>query len=210
MNITNTNQSMSSKDIAILTGKEHKHVLRDIRIMLDEMPGSPDLDSEQYQVLTADNGMTAEILLNKRLTYILITGYSVQLRTKVVDRWQQLEQSAATPTLTDPALVAIMRSLVEIDQAKQLAIAATEEASRANRRLDQIETAIDHYTVVGWSRLNGYSIPLSMAARMGQDASRYCALYGIAIGKVPDARHGTVNSYPKSVLDHLFSETVAA
>lgn len=48
MNMTST-MTMSSLEIAELTGKEHKHVLRDIREMIDTI-GSPNLDSKQYQV----------------------------------------------------------------------------------------------------------------------------------------------------------------
>ena len=50
MNMTST-MTMSSLEIAELTGKEHKHVLRDIREMIGTI-GSPNLDSKQYQVFT--------------------------------------------------------------------------------------------------------------------------------------------------------------
>ena len=50
MNMTST-MTMTSLEIAELTGKEHKHVLRDIREMIDTI-GSPNLDSKQYQVFT--------------------------------------------------------------------------------------------------------------------------------------------------------------
>ena len=66
MNMTST-MTMSSLEIAELTGKEHKHVLRDIREMIDTI-GSPNLDSKQYQVFTLKNGMTSKCLLDKELT----------------------------------------------------------------------------------------------------------------------------------------------
>lgn len=210
MHITNIDQSMSTKEIASLTGKEHKQVLRDTRNMLDAMQQGTDLYPEQFKVVTAQNGMTAEILLNKRFTYILVTGYSVQLRANVIDRWQQLEQATATPALIDPALVAIMRSLVEIDQAKQLAIAANDEAIRANKRLDQIETATSYFAIVGWVSCNGHSVPSETASSMGRRAANYCREHGIAMGSTSHPLYGTVKTYPKHVLDHLFAGMVSA
>ena len=56
MKMTNT-MTMTSLEIAELTGKEHKHVLRDIREMIDTI-GSPNLDSKQYQVFTLNYCIT--------------------------------------------------------------------------------------------------------------------------------------------------------
>lgn len=208
MNISGAISSMSSKEISALTGKQHAHVLRDIRAMLNEID-DPNLDHKEYQQLTDERGYASEILLNKRLTYILLTGYSVVMRARVIDRWEQLEQANTAPALTDPALVAIMRSLVEIDQAKQLAIAANDEAIRANKRLDQIETATAYFTIVGWVNCKGRSVPQETASAMGRKAANYCRDHGIALGSTSHPMYGAVKTYPKHVLDHLFSESVA-
>lgn len=88
---TPTVQTMSSKEIAELTGKDHSHVLRDIRSMLEQLQ-NPNLDSKDYQVVLAPNGMTAEILLNKDLSVCLVSGYNVQLRMAIIRRWNELEQ----------------------------------------------------------------------------------------------------------------------
>jgi phage antirepressor YoqD-like protein len=88
---------MSSKEIAELTGKRHDNVLRDIRNMLVALRDDPssNLSSEEYQILRAENGLVSETLLNKRLSYVLVTGYSVPLRAAVITRWQQLEDGLA-------------------------------------------------------------------------------------------------------------------
>jgi phage regulator Rha-like protein len=206
-NLINKSQlTMSSKEIAEMTDKQHKHVIRDIREMLEGIEG-PNLDPKEYQEVRAPNGMTAEILLNYRLCTLLITGYSVPHRLKVIDRWQELEEQVSVPTITDPNLRAIMQLVIETDQAKQLAISAQGSAERANARLDQLETASDHFTIVGWGRYTKRpSIPLPEAAIMGKQATQYCFDKGIEMGDVPDARYGRVKTYPKWVLDFLFSE----
>ena len=103
---------MSSLEITELTGKEHKHVIRDIRTMLDELekdgpnldhekdgpdldhlPDGPELNHLQgYREDKDERGYTACFYLNKELTYTLLTGYSVTLRNKVVKRWMALEK----------------------------------------------------------------------------------------------------------------------
>ena len=93
MNMTST-MTMSSLEIAELTGKAHNHVLRDIREMIDTI-GSPNLDSKQYQVFTLKNGMTSKCLLDKELTTTLVSGYSTLMRHAIVKRWLELESAEA-------------------------------------------------------------------------------------------------------------------
>lgn len=90
LTIINKNQFMSSKEIAKLTGKMHKNVLRDIRETLSGIDGSI-LSHEQYQELIDNRGYTSEYKLNHELTITLLTGYSVKARYKVIKRWQELE-----------------------------------------------------------------------------------------------------------------------
>jgi phage regulator Rha-like protein len=87
--------SMSSVELAELTGKQHSNVLRDIRNMLSELhDGNSNLNPKEVQGVSVsflENGMTKEIHLDKRYTLTLITGYSVKLRDAVIQRWQFLE-----------------------------------------------------------------------------------------------------------------------
>jgi phage antirepressor YoqD-like protein len=85
-----TRQVMCSREIASLTGKQHKHVIRDIREMLVALAGDgPILD---HHIETKDSrGYTAEIHLDRVLTETLLTGYSAQMRRAVIVRWHELE-----------------------------------------------------------------------------------------------------------------------
>ncbi|WAR46942.1 Rha family transcriptional regulator [Methylomonas rapida] len=90
-------ETMSSLEIAELTGKNHSHVLRDIREILAELyevqnPNLDSIDIEGVSVEIAENGMTKQIWLDEEHTLTLVTGYSIRLRRKVVARWRYLEE----------------------------------------------------------------------------------------------------------------------
>lgn len=121
---------MSSREIAELTGKDHRHVLRDIDAMMTALG----LDREGYaqnwthpQNRATYRGYT----LPKDLTLTLVAGYSVPLRHRIVARWIELESHAqagkqpAIPTSFREALLlaAEQQEIIE-RQAAQIALDA--------------------------------------------------------------------------------------
>lgn len=86
-NLITQQQTMSSKEIAELTGKRHDHVLVDIRKMLSEI-GSPE-KSGQYKDST--NRTLPMLLLDKDEVLCLVSGYNVKMRMAIIKRWQELE-----------------------------------------------------------------------------------------------------------------------
>ena len=99
-----TTATMTSREIAELTGKRHDHVRVDIQKMLAELGGHSPEFSGQYKDST---GRTLPMFnLPKRETLILVSGYSVAMRAKIIDRWQELEaaqQAPALPNFGNPA-----------------------------------------------------------------------------------------------------------
>lgn len=97
--------TMSTKVISELTGKRHADVLRDVRNILEEL----EIASEQFcsHVKTAmpTGGLRSDLVYNlpRREVDILLTGYSIPLRAKVIDRWRELEAQVAKPVA--PALI---------------------------------------------------------------------------------------------------------
>ena len=105
MNITtfNTNQikTMSSLEIAELTGKQHKHVLEDIRKMLVELgkTAAAFTAAVEYEV---NNGAkrTREVFnLPKDLTITLVSRYSYVASNIIINRWLELEGMLAADRL---------------------------------------------------------------------------------------------------------------
>jgi phage regulator Rha-like protein len=80
---------MTSLEIAQLTNKEHFHVLRDIEKMCSDL----EIDVQLFGDIYLDKYKRKQKLyeLPKRETLILVSGYNIQIRAKIIDRWQELE-----------------------------------------------------------------------------------------------------------------------
>lgn len=95
--------TMSSLEIAGLTGKRHLHVLRDIRKMLAELGEGETRFGSTY--LDGQGKPHPAFNLPKRETLILVTGYSVPIRAAIIDRWQELETMVSQATTVNTGLV---------------------------------------------------------------------------------------------------------
>ena len=125
--LVNLNQSltMSSREIAELTGKDHKHVIRDIREIMDAL--KIDVSSFGRIYFDSMNRQQTEYFLPKREALLLVSGYSIELRARIIDRWQELEsqQGPVIPKTYAEALLEAGRLAMENEkQAEQLRLAA--------------------------------------------------------------------------------------
>ena len=120
---TQVTATMSSREIAELTGKQHQHVKRDIESMLKDL--EKDASSFGHIYLDSMNRQQTEYLLDKEHTECLITGYSAVLRMKVIKRLHELEEKTQLPTDYLSALKALTVEVEERQKLEQtLAIAA--------------------------------------------------------------------------------------
>ena len=103
--------TMTSREIAELTGKQHKDVLYDIRKMLVELGKtsadfSADLPDAYGRPQPAFN-------LPKRETLILVSGYSIPMRARIIDRWQELEAQVAPAPAPQNSMSAVVQVLAD-------------------------------------------------------------------------------------------------
>ncbi|WP_375633195.1 Rha family transcriptional regulator [Bartonella sp. MM97QHHN] len=99
-NFQNTTvQTMSSREIAELCGKQHAHIMRDIRQMLGEL--YPEGGQSKFGSTYLDKQGKPQNCYNlpKRECLILVSGYSMTLRARIIDRWQELEKQVVTPQI---------------------------------------------------------------------------------------------------------------
>ncbi len=136
--LTLPQKTMSSVEIAELTGKQHDNVTRDIRNILNKL--KIDLLKFEGNEKFANNRTRKVFNLPKRECLILVSGYSVELRAKIIDRWQELEnqqQGIAIPQSLPEAL-RLAADLAEKNSQLEHQVA---EAKPKVEALDRIATA---------------------------------------------------------------------
>lgn len=126
--LTNKPVTMSSREIAELTGKRHDNVRRDIENMASELS----LSFEEKVIPTGGRPIK-EYLLERREVEILLTGYSIPLRAKVIDRLHELEEQAKGAAFRVPqSLPEALRLAAELaEKNEQLALENKEMAPKA-------------------------------------------------------------------------------
>lgn len=156
--------TMTSSEIAELTGKLHKNVIRDIREMLEEL----EKDGSDLSHVREDKdarGYTENFHLDRELTETLITGYSIPLRNKVIKRLHELEKRVAKSlpeNLPDALRFAA-------DLAEEKAVLALENQQQA-KKIEALENLfMPGETVPQFAkRLNGVNSQLIMAFLIDQ------------------------------------------
>lgn len=104
---------MSSREIAQFVGSSHDSVLKTIRSLMErgivfgnETPYTHEQNGQTY----------SEFRLDYRNTMVVVSGYSVEVRARIIDRWQELEYRR-TPEIPKTMAQALR---LAADQAEQL------------------------------------------------------------------------------------------
>ena len=121
-------QQMSSREVALLTGKSHDNVLRDARRLVVEGV----LKSEETPYLHPQNGQAyPEFLLSQRDTLVLVSGYNAHLRAKIIDRWQELEAKVITQFQIPTSFAEALRLAAEtVEENQRLQLALDQQAPK--------------------------------------------------------------------------------
>jgi Rha family phage regulatory protein len=214
--------TMTSREIAELTGKDHGNVMRDIRAMVDAISTDSNLNpcAKSTTYAGRDGRQYPQYELDKDTCLTLLLGYDAVARMKVVKRWQELEAAAAPalPNFSNPAEAA--RAWALEYEARQLAertkaeigtrreATAMNTASQAVKKAAALERELDkakdyasvkrmemlyHGTRFNWRLLK------SAAAEMGVPAI-----------DVFDANYGTVKAYHASVWMEAYAVSIDA
>lgn len=133
---------MTSREIAELTGKEHKNVTADIRRMLDDLGE----DALKFQRIYHDtmNRQRTEYHLDREHTECLITGYSAILRMKVIKRLHELEESQ--PAKIPQTFAEALRLAAEMEEEKERLQLQLSEAAPKVAFVDRYVTSTSSMT----------------------------------------------------------------
>ena len=89
-----TEQTITSLEVAELTGKEHKNIIRDIRNIIAQMDEINQRNFEPISYTDSRNREQACYRLTKEGCLCLVSGYDANLRMKIINRWKELELQA--------------------------------------------------------------------------------------------------------------------
>jgi len=130
---------MSSREIAELTGKEHKNVLRDIRNMEPAWEKVNGLKFELIEYLDSRGRKKLEYQLNKEESLYVATKYNDETRAKLIMRWKQLEVenmelksklNSKTYTIPEDYVEALLRIVDHVRTEKELTNKIKEDAPK--------------------------------------------------------------------------------
>ncbi len=117
---------MSSREIAEITGKQHAHVMRDLRSTLDSIAESKNgLGVYEANYLDSNGQQRPMYLLDKKATLLIVSGYDVNLRLAIINRWEELEtQNAAKLPST---YIEALESLILAEKQKEALLLESQE-----------------------------------------------------------------------------------
>lgn len=152
--------TMSTQEIAQLTGKQHKNVIRDVRNMLAALMADGS-DVSHVREDQDSRGYTTNYHLDREMTETLITGYDVALRHRVIRRLHELESQVAGMIAVPSTLPQALRLAAELaekvaEQAPKLA--AFERLQGAGGSLCMTDAAshlgIERWRLIRWLSAN--------------------------------------------------------
>ncbi len=174
---------MTSREIAGLMGKQHAHLMRDIRKMevAWEKTTQSKFGLSEYKDSTGRNLPMYE--LTKTETLYIASKFNDEARAKLVLRWAELETQQVKLVLPND-----IEERIRILEAKS------------------ITTEITEFTVFGFANMQRKKLYGSEAIAIGKRAAKRCRELNLPVNKVLDQRFGWVNVYPDIVLKDVFTD----
>lgn len=139
----NASEYMTSMEVAEITGKEHKHVMRDIRVLLEQGVHESNFGLTFIIRTLPNNAQRKDPCYNitKKGCLILASGYNALLREKIIDRWEELEtkERQNVPALPQTYLEALKALVLSEEQKQVLAL----ENESMKPKADYFDTLVE-------------------------------------------------------------------
>lgn len=198
MQLTTVTQ-MTSLEVAEITGKEHKSVLRDIRDEIEKLE-TQGIFTEHIFVLSEYHDKTGRTLP----MYVLTRDGVLQLaaRYDAVVRFKLIEKVSQPAKVLSPVeqLLAQAQILVEMDNR----VGAVEQGVRRLEHNYRRTVTSHQLTVIAYANMKGIRSEDYNSSVVGRKATKLCKERNVLIGKVVDSRYGLINTYPEEILDEIF------
>lgn len=196
--LSNIKETMSSLEIAELTGKPHNDVMKAIRVMEPAWTKVTEgkFSLSKYKDSTGRKLPVYE--LTKTECLYIATKFNDEARAKLVIRWEQLETEKRRPLSQIEVLVESAQLL--LDQERKMNELRNEVVEIKQRTTVDLKRS----TVVAYVSRNNIKLDLKRFGAIGTKASNLCKKRGIETSKVNDPRWGSVRVYPDEILEEVF------
>jgi len=200
--------TMSTLEIATLTGKRHNHILVDARNMLNELNIDSPENSAQYK---DSSGRSLTLYnLNKELTLTLISGYNIKLRNAIIKRWHELEGEQKPLTPAEQILVSAQFMLEQEKINSQIPI-LTDKFTVLREDVDRIQSkelscyVNDVVSIKAYCKIHKVRLTTPQSAVIGKACKKRCKEEVIALTETPDRKYGVVRTYPAWVIEEVLT-----
>lgn len=143
-------ETMTSLEIAEVTGKRHDSILRDIRNILSQGVDAHNFVETSYT--DKSNRQQKCYTLTKKGCLILASGYDVILREKIIDRWEELETKERSqyqvPQSFAEALMLAAKQQEQIEEQQRQLEASSKEIVELNGAIAEMEPKVTYVDMI--------------------------------------------------------------
>lgn len=143
-------ETMTSLEIAEVTGKRHDSILRDIRNILSQGVDAHNFVETSYT--DKSNRQQKCYTLTKKGCLILASGYDVILREKIINRWEELETKERNqyqvPQSFAEALMLAAKQQEQIEEQQRQLEANSKEIVELNGAIAEMEPKMTYVDMI--------------------------------------------------------------
>ena len=197
---------LNSREVAEMVGKDHSHLIRDIRNYIDLLSetnfGSAEYFKEDCYMDAQGKTRICYLISKKGCEFIAhkLTGQKgAEFTAKYIERFHEMQEKLQNPLSELEILVKSAQRL--LDQEREL--------KALESRVERIEAKSltvpnEYFTVAGFATIRKQRLDVNKANIIGRKAANLSRRLGYEIGKVSDPRYGTVNTYHVDILNEVF------
>lgn len=193
--------------------KDHQHILRDIRNLMEGVSKIGDTPMfEETTYVHPQNGQTYPMFIMNRDGFTLLAmGFTgdkaLRFKLDYINAFNKMEAElkSAKPLTQGQMLV----QMAQAYEAQERMLLEQQEKQRVmETQIHRLECATDvnygFMAVLGYAKLHGIAVTRKLAATIGKAVSKYCRDNNIKFGSQKHPIFGNVNIYPDHALQAVF------
>lgn len=210
--------TMSSREIAQLTNKQHSKVVRVIEDLIQK--GVAKSATPLVYKNTQNGQMYNEFNLDKRDSLVLVARLSPEFTAAIVDRWQELEEQQTPKMLTqEEQLLALAQGVIKLTAERDQALATKAQindkrtatlmnkASQDSKRIKALENQLQdqgkYLSVVAAKLPQRVDTEMRLNVQSWRLLKQISETLNYKTIKCFDANYGNVNAYHVDVIEEF-------